>query len=990
MLHSIPFALFPLPVMEHTYLRYECGDAFGLTVAAPSSTAPASTDSLAFSSSDTLWTVAGSVAHGWSLNKAGLTQKVGHTEQLSGGVGTGRALNSHEMVCLASNLDDQLATGWVDGSVRIFTLSSSTSPVFHSLLDKDDDDDDDGATYLQRDPLVLQGHRVAVRALCWQTTSTDATTSSILASGGNDGTVLLWDVVAETGLYRLRGHRGPITQLLFVAASKQQPQQQYLVSTSLDQLVKVWDLDAQVCVQTVATHRGEVTCAASVLSLSNPRLLTGAADGYVRVWKVEQRSENETGDTADGADAQASQDVGLYKGDKDELIHYMGRLLPPPNVATSAEKIVAIHSLGRRWVGVLHGTKAIHVYHRRGKTEALKKKQRRLKRRQQKLQQKESRSEEEEALKGRKRGLLDDAEEEDVDEDDGKDNPLAEEEAGLDPEQVKASDEFEYATTIRPSHKVKDFIFHPAPNKGEVCRVVCALSTNALEVHSISKDGQLFKTEKHLAMDGYGHPTGIRAISISTDDRLACTVSKSSTKIWNLHRRSLVTNLAPTVPGSKTACYGLCVTFLPGNTLVVMGTREGHLLLIDIASGDVVSMDKGAHDGAIWNIDVRKTTADETTVSLVTGSADKTIKFWDVVLEDDDNGRERPVLDHTRTLQMTDDVVAVKYSHSTDPTRRMIFVSTLDSTIKVFYEDSLKLFLSLYGHKLPALAVDASDDDVLLVSGAADKTIKIWGLDFGDTHRTLHGHEDSITDIRMVPKTHNFFSSSKDGTVRYWDGDRFEQVLILPGHFAEVQCLAMSRTGAFVLSGGMDRQVRVWERTKDIVFLQEERERALEQAFDKVDDGNERGTAEILDRKGQDDDEEADDDDRPQSELAVKKSIMSIAAGDRLMEALEKADQETKEIALFKRNNPGKTKAPNLYMLGLEPAAYVLWVLKSIKTAELEQSLLVLPSTHLERLFYYLIVLLRSGRGVELCSRVAVFMVKVHQNQVSASSRIIL
>ena len=117
-------------------------------------------------------------------------------------------------------------------------------------------------------------------------------------------------------------------------------------------------------------------------------------------------------------------------------------------------------------------------------------------------------------------------------------------------------------------------------------------------------------------------------------------------------------------------------------------------------------------------------------------------------------------------------------------------------------------------------------------------------------------------------------------------------------------------------------------------------------------------------------------------EFAASNSYLSVAAGDRLMEALEKADQELKEISLFNKNNPGKTKAPNLYLLGLEPPMYVLWVLKSIKTADLEQSLLVLPSTHLERLLYYLIVSLRAGRGVELCSRVAVFMVKAHENQV--------
>ena len=36
-----------------------------------------------------------------------------------------------------------------------------------------------------------------------------------LASGGADGAVILWDVVAETGLFRLMGHRVPVTGVSF-------------------------------------------------------------------------------------------------------------------------------------------------------------------------------------------------------------------------------------------------------------------------------------------------------------------------------------------------------------------------------------------------------------------------------------------------------------------------------------------------------------------------------------------------------------------------------------------------------------------------------------------------------------------------------------------------------------------------------------------------------------------------------------------------------
>ena len=74
---------------------------------------------------------------------------------------------------------------------------------------------------------------------------------------------------------------------------------------------------------------------------------------------------------------------------------------------------------------------------------------------------------------------------------------------------------------------------------------------------------------------------------------------------------------------------------------------------------------------------------------------------------------------------------------------------------------------------------------------------------------------------------------------------------------------------------------------------------------------------------------------------------------------------------------------PNPLLLGMEPPLYMLWVLKSIRHAELEQSLLVLPLGHVERMLYYLVILLQSGRGIELCSRISVFLVKTHQNQVS-------
>ena len=45
---------------------------------------------------------------------------------------------------------------------------------------------------------------------------------------------------------------------------------------------------------------------------------------------------------------------------------------------------------------------------------------------------------------------------------------------------------------------------------------------------------------------------------------------------------------------------------------------------------------------------------------------------------------------------MTDEVLAVKYS----PNNRFLAAALLDATVKIFYQDTLKFFLSLYGHKV--------------------------------------------------------------------------------------------------------------------------------------------------------------------------------------------------------------------------------------------------------------------------------------------------
>ena len=218
----------------------------------------------------------------------------------------------------------------------------------------------------------------------------------------------------------------------------------------------------------------------------------------------------------------------------------------------------------------------------------------------------------------------------------------------------------------------------------------------------------------------------------------------------------------------------------------------------------------------------------------MTGSADKDVKFWDFSIAGGASGTTSSAkttklsFKLTRQLQMTHDILCVRYSTTTKADKLLLAVGLLDNTVKVFYDDSLKFFLSLYGHKAPVMCLDMCYDNTILVSGSADKTIKIWGLDFGDCHRSLIAHEDSVTCVKFQPKTHYFFSCGKDGVVKYWDADRFEQILRLPGHTSGAWSLDIAPDASYVVSVAQDKSIRLWERGTDLVFVEEEKERELE------------------------------------------------------------------------------------------------------------------------------------------------------------------
>lgn len=109
---------------------------------------------------------------------------------------------------------------------------------------------------------------------------------SLLASGGRDRFVRLWDpsAPAPSNIDNFVGHKDAVTALAF------RPGSRVLYSGSADRTVKLWSGDEMSYVDTLFGHQAEITALAAAPSGAD-RCVTVGRDRSLRLWKVPEQSQ---------------------------------------------------------------------------------------------------------------------------------------------------------------------------------------------------------------------------------------------------------------------------------------------------------------------------------------------------------------------------------------------------------------------------------------------------------------------------------------------------------------------------------------------------------------------------------------------------------------------------------------------------------------------------------------------------------------------------
>ncbi|KAF9069544.1 WD40-repeat-containing domain protein [Rhodocollybia butyracea] len=185
--------------------------------------------------------------------------------------------------------------------------------------------------------------------------------------------------------------------------------------------------------------------------------------------------------------------------------------------------------------------------------------------------------------------------------------------------------------------------------------------------------------------------------------------------------------------------------------------------------------------------------------SIVSGSADSTVRIWD---------RSTGEQICPSIKGHSDGVASVAFS----PNGKTIVSGSWDRAVRLWaFETGQQVGSSLEGHTHSVTSVAFSCDGIHVASGSGDSSVRIWDVLTGEEIRYLEGHTKTVNSVTFSPDGTRVASGSDDNSVRIWDVSTVEEVHHLEGHTDRVTSVVFSPDGSDILSGSNDGRICIWD-----------------------------------------------------------------------------------------------------------------------------------------------------------------------------------
>jgi len=233
-----------------------------------------------------------------------------------------------------------------------------------------------------------------------------------------------------------------------------------------------------------------------------------------------------------------------------------------------------------------------------------------------------------------------------------------------------------------------------------------------------------------------------------------------------------------------------CPVFSPNGRMAVSGSADKTLKLWDLATGLAIRTFGGHAD----TVTVIAFSPDGRTV--LSGSSDRTLKLWDVA-----TGTEiRTFEGHTGVVK------ALAFA----PDGQTAISASPAGEVKTWDVGSGKEILSVSGPSGSIYCMAFSPDRQRLLSGGWVWAVELWDVKAGERIRKLVGHRNPVDSLTFSPDGREALTGSWDNTIKLWDVSTGKEIRTFSGHMGRVYSVAFSPDERVALSGSQDQTLRLW------------------------------------------------------------------------------------------------------------------------------------------------------------------------------------
>ena len=304
--------------------------------------------------------------------------------------------------------------------------------------------------------------------------------------------------------------------------------------------------------------------------------------------------------------------------------------------------------------------------------------------------------------------------------------------------------------------------------------------------------GQTVPSSQSTAVQSYllaelkGHTGSVSASTYTADGKSLLTAGDDATiRVWNVPAAALTRTIE--LDDGPATCLAV------SGSKALSGHANGQIVLWDFERAEKIATFK-RNDAQIWGL-----TFVDGNSRFAAASHDWKVTLWNAAQP----GAPVHVID-------AHDSATHAIAFGTTPKGPILVSGSADRTVKLWNLDTLDTVRRYRGHSDFVTSVAIANGGTTYASGGLDGSIRLWSPNSSRAQRRLYGHRGRVGALSFSPAGDTLVSAGEDGQIRIWDFKRGRTAKTLVASAGSARTVTFSPDGQNIASAGQDGIVRLW------------------------------------------------------------------------------------------------------------------------------------------------------------------------------------